>query len=86
MRFWTIVYPDITTAGIEFDHWETLSDQDILDYYWDWWSSKMREVILSERNVNVTLEDITEEKCIEDWCIVHWASRNHWREIKEYYE
>jgi len=31
-------------------------------------------------------DSCTFENCIIDWCIVHWAERNHWREIKEYYE
>ena len=29
------------------------------------------------------LESITPEKCIEDWCIVHLAVRNPWREMKD---
>lgn len=77
MKFWTIVYPDVTESGQEYDHWETLSEQEILDQYYDYWSSKM---ILPWFNGN---EDISKEKCIEDWCIVHWAERNYWREIKD---
>ena len=84
MRYWTICYPaPHPTQDFDIDVWETLSDKEILDQYWGWWSNKMREVIASGRNINVTLEDITPEKCIEDWCIVHWAERNHWREMKE---
>jgi hypothetical protein len=27
--------------------------------------------------------ELTSENCINDWCIVHWAQRNYWREMKE---
>ena len=79
MRYWTICYPaPHPTQDFDIDVWETLSDQEILDYYWDWWSSKM---IAEGPNDSCTFEN-----CIIDWCIVHWAERNHWREMKEYYE
>ena len=76
MRYWTIVYPDVTSTGVEYNHWETLSDDEILDQYWVYWFTKMI-------NNQQPLEDLTSERCIEDWCIVHWASRNYWREMKE---
>jgi len=75
MRYWTIVTPDYNILWQEYNKWETLSEKDILDYYWDWWSGKMKEVGKQEL--------ISEERCIEDWCVVHWAERNYWRELKE---
>lgn len=80
MRYWTIVYPDFHPTIEDYDivKWETLSDQEILNYYWDYWSGKMRE--LGRDSL------ITHERCIEDWCIVHWASRNYWREMKENFQ
>ena len=79
MRYWTICYPDRhPTQDFDIDRWETLSDQEILDSYWDYWSDKMLE-----KGPN---DSCTYENCITDWCIVHWAARNRWREIKEYYE
>ena len=78
MRYWTIVTPDYNLFWQEYDKWETLSEKDILNEYWDWWSGRMKEVGKEDM--------ISEERCIEDWCIVHWAARNRWREIKEYYE
>ena len=74
MRYWTIVYPDVTETGHGYDHWETLSEKEILDQYYHYWATKM---ISNDRH------DISEEKCIEDWCIVHWAERNYWREMKD---
>ena len=78
MRFWSFVEMDTNTLGEMFTRWVTMSDQEILDYYWDYWSSKM----LAEGPNDMC----TFENCIDDFCIVHWAERNHWREMKEYYE
>lgn len=79
MRYYTLVYPDITESGQEYDHWETLSEQEILDEYWDYWCNRMQELCQDP-------EVLTFQKCIDDWCVVHWAERNHWREMKENYE
>lgn len=76
MKYYTIVYPDVTESGNEYDHWETLSEQEILDQYWTYWFLKM--VDNGEPD-----EKLTSEQCIEDWCIVHWAERNYWREMKD---
>ena len=78
MRFWSFVEMDTNTLGEMFTRWVTMSDQEILDYYWDYWSNKM----LAEGPNDMC----TFENCIDDFCIVHWAERNHWREMKEYYE
>lgn len=48
-----------------------ISEEGILGYYWDYWCDKMYNV--GRGNL------ITEERCIEDYCIVHWAV-----EIEEY--
>ena len=79
MRYWTIVYPDQNSLGEEYTHWETLSDQDILDQYWIYWYVRMIEK-------NQDVDKLTSEQCIQDWCIVHWAERNYWREMKDNYE
>ena len=78
MRFWSFVEMDTNTLGEMFTRWVTMSDQEILDYYWDYWSNKM----LAEGPNDMC----TFENCIDDFCIVHWVERNHWREMKEYYE
>jgi len=78
MRFWSFAEMDTNTAGEIYVKSVTMSDQEILDYYWDYWSSKM----LAEGPNDMC----TVENCIDDFCIIHWAERNYWREIKEYYE
>ncbi len=83
MRYWTICFPDTNSLGDEYDKWETLSDKDILDQYWEWWSGQMKRAYYEKRLHGGGLELITPERCIEDWCIVHWAARNHWREMKD---
>lgn len=79
MKYYTICYPDQTAQGHEFTHWETLSEQDILDQYWTHWF-----VGMIKNNQPEHL--LTSKQCIQDWCIVHWAVPNHWREIKDNYE
>jgi len=74
-RYWTICFPDTNSLGEEYDKWETLSDRDIINEYWEWWSGKMLE-----KGPN---DSCTFENCITDWVIVHWAVRNYWREMKE---
>jgi hypothetical protein len=43
-----------------------LTEKEILDYYWNYWSS-------AQWSAGVDPIDITPEDCIEDFCIVHWA-------------
>lgn len=76
MKYWTIVYPDANTLGEEYTHWETLSEKEIIEQYWIYWFTKMI-------NNQQPLEELTTERCIQDWCIVHWAQRNYWREMKD---
>ena len=78
MRYWTFVEMDTNTLGEMYTKWVTMSDQEILDYYWNYWYDKM-----NEHGPN---DMATVENCIDDFCIVHWARRNYWREMKEYYE
>jgi hypothetical protein len=42
-----------------------MSEKEILAEYYDYWCTRMREVGKED--------EISEQKCIEDWCIVHWA-------------
>lgn len=76
MRYYTICYPDVTTLGHEYTHWETLSEQEIIEQYWVHWFTKMI-------NNQQPTEELTTERCIGDWCITHWAERNYWREMKD---
>lgn len=65
MRYWTIAYPDIDGK----DCTETLSDEEILKEYWDYWYGKMCAKFGKEHvDSNYSKLD-----CIDDWVIVHWA-------------
>ena len=76
MRYWTIVHPDKhPTLDFDIVRWETLSEKEILDSYWNYWYGKMVERGLTD--------SATEDNCLFDWCIIHWAERNYWIEMKE---
>jgi hypothetical protein len=61
MRLFEIAYP--TEDG---DITEILTEEEVIQQYFPYWSSKMKEVGKEDL--------INKESCIEDWCIVHWAS------------
>lgn len=71
MKYWT------TNLWSEYGP-RTLSEQQILDYYWNWWSTGMH-------NVNKPEELITPENCIDDWVVIHWAWEDEigWRKMKD---
>lgn len=85
MRYWTIVHIDTNSLGEYYPKWETLSDREILDEYWECWSGQMKRAFYDKRLMTGEsdgLELITPEKCIEHWCTVHLAERNYWIEMK----
>lgn len=43
-----------------------LSEDQIINSYYQLWSKKMKELGREQL--------ISREKCIEDWCTIHWAS------------
>lgn len=47
-----------------FGHYE-FTRQEILDSYLDHWKARM--VKAGRQHL------ITEENCVEDWCLIHWA-------------
>ena len=47
----------------------TLSEQEILDSYWDYWYNAMCKKYGRE----VVDRDYSRQDCIDDWIIVHWA-------------
>lgn len=61
MKYWTICYPGDEDEAV----YETLSEDQIIEQYYKYWSIKMIEAGKGD--------DITRERCIEDWTIVHWA-------------
>jgi hypothetical protein len=60
MKLYEIAYP--IDGG---DVTEILTEDEIIASYWKYWSGKMKEI---GKEV-----DATREKCIEDWCVIHWA-------------
>lgn len=44
-----------------------ISEDQIIEEYWEFWSRKMTEKYGPDH------EWITTENCIEDWCTSHWA-------------
>lgn len=60
-KYWTITYPGAFGQHVE----ETFSEEQILKSYWDYWYSRMAEV--------GRLDIATEENCIMDWIVLHWA-------------
>jgi len=61
MKYWTIVFNG------EFDQYvqETWSEDQIIKSYYSYWSQKMIMAGLAD--------DISTQRCIEDWAVVHWA-------------
>ena len=60
MRVFEIAYP--TEDG---DVTEILTEDEVIAQYYKYWSTKMIQ--------NGLEADISKERCIEDWCVVHWA-------------
>ena len=65
MRYWTIAYPDENGNDVV----ETLSDDEIIKQYWDYWYGRMCDKFGKEYvDANYSKQD-----CIDDWTVVHWA-------------
>lgn len=47
----------------------TLSEQEILDYYWDYWYNAMCE----KHSKEIVDQEYTQKDCVRDWKAVHWA-------------
>lgn len=65
MKYWTIAYPDREGRDVI----ETLSEDEILKEYWDYWYGRMCEKFGKE----YTDANYTKQDCIDDWTVVHWA-------------
>lgn len=64
MKYYSIAYLD----G-DIDVIETLSEEEILSEYWDYWYDRMCKKFGKEHvDANYCRQD-----CIDDWIIVHWA-------------
>ena len=60
MKYWTIVFPGEYDQHVQ----ETWSEDQIIKSYYRHWSILMLQKSQS---------DLSIERCIEDWVVVHWA-------------
>ena len=61
MKLYEIAYPDENDNDVI----EILTEDEIIASYWEYWSGKMKEIGKEA--------EATRDRCIEDWCVVHWA-------------
>ncbi len=61
MKYWTIVFPGEFGQHVQ----ETWTEDQIILSYYTYWSTKMIQ--------NVKDPDLSRERCIDDWIVVHWA-------------
>lgn len=50
-----------------------MTEQQILEEYWGYWSSKMK----TSGKLNLLVDGLTEQNCIDDWVVVNWAWEKH---------
>jgi hypothetical protein len=62
MKSYEIAYPDENDNDVV----EVLTEDEIIAQYYTYWSTKMKEIGKET--------EATRERCIEDWCVVHWAT------------
>lgn len=68
MKRYTWIEPDFDADGNDLGAITVVwSEQEILDHYWDRWKSAM----IAKYGEGHEL--ITEQACIEDFVVVHWA-------------
>lgn len=80
MKYYTICYPGEVGQLVK----ETFTEQQILASYWDYWSERMRDS-------SQPVEKVTEENCIIDWIVIHWATQtdqngNKIQDLVDYYK
>jgi hypothetical protein len=61
MKAYEICYPDEEGNNVV----EVLTEDEIINTYWEYWKGRMESV--GRHHL------ITRERCIEDWCTIHWA-------------
>jgi hypothetical protein len=61
MKYYTIAFPGEFGQNVV----ETWNEEQILKAYYPYWFHKMVEANKHDM--------ISSERCIEDWCTVHWA-------------
>lgn len=68
MKHYTISYLSESNEDVT----EILSEDQIIESYWNYWSKKMIEKFGENH------PEITRENCINDWIVVHWATPVHY--------
>lgn len=63
MNYWTIVFPGEYGQHVQ----ETWTEEQIISSYYKHWSGKMF--------LNGKGADVSKANCIEDWKVVHWATK-----------
>lgn len=67
MRYWAYIEPTSETDSTPI--LTTMSDQEIIEQYWEWWYDKMCKKYGKEHvDANFVKLD-----CIDDWVTTHWA-------------
>lgn len=61
MKLYEIAYLDKNNNDVV----EILTQDEIIAQYWEYWSERMREI---GREAEISIQ-----RCIEDWCVIHWA-------------
>ena len=61
MKYYLISFPGEHGQHVD----ETWSEDQIIAAYYTYWTGKMIQ--------NCPDEPLDRERCIEDWCVVHWA-------------
>lgn len=64
IKYYTFVEPKSKDDMSPIYH--TLSENDILEKHWDYFTEKLRKLGLDETNYN-------KFDCIDDWVVTHWA-------------
>lgn len=63
MKLYSMIEPGLNSEPVEVIY----TEDDILESYWDYWNEKM---IVKYGPFHPL---ITKDRCIEDWCALHWA-------------
>lgn len=70
MTHWLIAEP--VGCGSE-PVWKIYSEQAIIEEYWTYWERQGRAY--NKANGLDQYEGITTSRCIDDWIVIHWATR-----------
>lgn len=68
LKYYTYVEPKAPPDDMEAVY-VTLSEQEIIEQYYPYWSSRMIQKFGKE-HFEATY---SEKECIEDFCVIHWA-------------